>query len=150
MKTASLAFILTLFLFPSILYAHGVRGRIGKGGIVVIAEYDTGEPMSYAKVVITAPDKKMPFQIGRTDRNGRFCFFPDTPGKWKVVISDGMGHQLQLIVPINKKMEISSKYYKKNTLLNGMSKFQRAIIGLSLIFGISGIFMGWKSRRQKF
>jgi len=150
MKTASLAFILSLVLLPSLIYAHGVRGRVGKGGIVVIAEYDTGEPMSYAKVVITAPDKKMPFQIGRTDRNGRFCFFPDISGKWKVVISDGMGHQLQLIVPINKKMEISSEYYKKNTLLDGMSKFQRVIIGLSLIFGISGIIAGWKAKKKDF
>jgi len=147
MKIASLAFILSLVFLPSILYAHGVRGRIGKGGIVVIAEYDTGEPMSYAKVTITAPDKKMPFQIGRTDRNGRFCFFPDTPGKWKVVVSDGMGHQLELAIPINKEMKVSPEFIRKRNPLDGMSKFQRTIIGLSIIFGIAGIITGWKARK---
>ena len=51
-----------IFLSPFNLHAHGVRGKVGKGGIVVTAQYDTGEPMSYSKVDISAPNSKLPFQ----------------------------------------------------------------------------------------
>ncbi len=47
------------------IYAHGVRGRVDAGGMVVTAQYDTGEPMSYAKVNISAPGAKLSFQSGR-------------------------------------------------------------------------------------
>ncbi|MBW1732436.1 MAG: carboxypeptidase regulatory-like domain-containing protein [Deltaproteobacteria bacterium] len=142
--------IATPFSYASSLYAHGVRGKTGKGGIVVIAEYSTGEPMSYAKVVITAPDKKIPFQIGRTDRNGRFCFFPDVPGQWVVVVSDEMGHRLEVTVPVDKHMKLQSTPQQKKGLFGGMSVLHRAFMGLSLIFGATGIIMWWMvKKRQK-
>ena len=52
------------FLLPPGVYAHGVRGKISAGGLVVTAEYDTGEPMSYAKVKILAPGETVIFQSG--------------------------------------------------------------------------------------
>jgi len=64
--------------------------------------------MSYARVKISAPGAKLTFQSGRTDRNGRFCFFPDTPGDWKVVVDDEMGHRLEVMVPVNKSMELKT------------------------------------------
>jgi len=88
MKPKIVTIIVLIFIFPVSLHTHGVRGKVGKGRIVVIAQYDTGEPMSYAKVEISAPNSKLPFQSGRINRNGRFCFFPDTPGTWKVVVNE--------------------------------------------------------------
>jgi nickel transport protein len=79
-KGLMMVFLAMIFLRPPFLYGHGARGEVGSGGIVVSAEYDTGEPMSYAKVKISAPGAELTFQSGRTDRNGRFCFFPDGPG----------------------------------------------------------------------
>ena len=142
--------VLIAFTFPVSLHAHGVRGKIERGGIVVIAEYTTGEPMSYAKVVITAPDKEIPFQIGKTDRNGRFCFFPDVPGHWVVVVSDEMGHRLEVTVPVDKHMKLQSTPQQKKGLFGGMSVLHRAFMGLSLIFGATGIIMWWMvKKRQK-
>ncbi len=65
----AILFLTMTFFPPSALYAHGVRRKVETGGIVVSAEYDTGEPMSYAKVKILAPGVKVIFQSGRTDRN---------------------------------------------------------------------------------
>lgn len=98
---------------PSLLYAHGVEGKVREGGITVTAVYDSGEPMSYARVKISAPQAELTFQSGRTDRNGRFCFFPDMEGEWEIVVDDEMGHRLELKVPVasnwlRKNMEIQS------------------------------------------
>jgi len=36
-------FLGVIFLLPCVIYAHGVRGKVGVvGGIVVTAQYDTG------------------------------------------------------------------------------------------------------------
>jgi len=51
----SIIFSLAIFsLAPYVVYAHGVMGKVGRGGIVVAAEYPTGEPMSYARGRISA------------------------------------------------------------------------------------------------
>ena len=141
-KFLILIIILPLLLCP-IAQAHGVRGKVGAGGVVVTAEYDTGEPMSYAKVKILAPNSKLLFQSGRTDRNGCFCFFPDTPGTWKVIVEDEMGHRLELQFPINKRMKLKQNVPKHKLL----PIFIRALMGLSFIFGIFGVFFWWKVRK---
>jgi len=147
---AILCYILIIFhsFFNSPLYAHGVRGKTGRGGFVIIAEYTTGEPMSYAKVVITAPDKKIPFQIGRTDRNGRFCFYPDMPGKWMIVVEDGMGHRLEMNLPVKhiEHLEISGNTESSEEKF--IYKYLRVISGISIIFGIFGSIMAWISHKK--
>ncbi len=129
--------------------AHGVKGEVATGGVVVIAQYDTGDPMDYAKVEITAPNSKLPFQTGRTDRNGRFCFFPDISGEWKVTVDDEMGHRLLVKVPIKEEAQGAI------VVSNGdrpcreyLSKYSRAIMGVSIIFGLAGISIWYKSRRK--
>ena len=130
-------------LLISPIHAHGVRGKVGAGGIIVTAEYDTGEPMSYAKTKIIAPNSKLTFQSGRTDRNGRFCFFPDTPGEWKIIVDDEIGHRLELSILINKDMKPIENLIEQNPLSIPI----RALIGISFIFGIFGIFFWWKGRK---
>ena len=91
-----------IFLPLPLLYAHGVKSTVEKGGIVVTAQYDTGEAMSYARVKISAPGARLTFQSGRTDRNGRFCFYPDGPGDWEMIVDDEMGHRLEVMCRLMK------------------------------------------------
>lgn len=148
-----LAFVTTFLLFatvyPVLCFAHGVQGQVGTGGITILAEYTTGEPMSYASVEVLAPASKLPFQIGRTDRNGRFCFFPDAPGKWKVVVNDKMGHRLELLIPVDKAMKPESGKSNKKHFPFSLTKYERALMGLSIIFGITGIIILWKGVIKK-
>ncbi len=89
---------------------HGVRGRIGsETSILVEVEYDDGEPVSYAAVEVLNLKEKIPFQTGRTDRNGRFLFLPDKPGEWKVVVNDEMGHRVALKTTIDKNINLTGK-----------------------------------------
>lgn len=55
--------------------------------------YSDGSPVSYAQVKIWSPeDSSIEFQNGRSDRNGRFAFIPNSDGLWRIMIKDGMGH----------------------------------------------------------
>jgi len=136
------------FLLPSPLFAHGVKGTVKEGGLVVTAQYDTGEAMSYARVKISAPDAKLLFQSGRTDRNGRFCFFPDAPGEWQVAVDDEMGHRLEVMVPVNEAMELKTNQRHGSRAEGSLSRYEKALMGISIIFGIFGCFLGWKGYKK--
>jgi len=131
---------------PSNLSAHGMYGTVENGGLVVTAQYDTGEAMSYARVKISAPEAKLPFQSGRTDRNGRFCFFPDAAGDWKVVVDDEMGHRLEVNVPVDAAMNLKADRAAGRSR-SSLARYEKALIGISIIFGLSGIFFWWKGKR---
>ena len=135
------------FLLPSSLFAHGVKGTVKEGGLVVTAQYDTGEAMSYAKVKISAPGAKLTFQSGRTDRNGRFCFFPDVAGGWQVVVDDEMGHRLEVTVPVNEQLVREEDTQSAKAAQSALSRYEKALMGLSIIFGLSGIFFWWRGKR---
>lgn len=144
MKYTGLAIFVSILaiLFPGLLHAHGVQGTVRNGGIIVMAQYDSSEAMSYARVSIAAPDTKLPFQSGRTDRNGSFCFFPDTAGEWKVVVDDEMGHRLEVNIPVDESMK-----FKTDPASGGpkssLSKYEKALIGIGIIFGVLGFFF-WR------
>jgi nickel transport protein len=138
-----------IFLVPSPLWAHGVMGKVDAGGMVVSTEYDTGEAMSYARVQIWAPGEKLTFQSGRTDRNGRFCFFPDAAGDWKVVVDDEMGHRLEVAVPVDENLALPATQQPGEAGRHSPSIYQRAFTGISIIFGICGMFFWWIGRKKR-
>lgn len=137
-----------IFLLPMRLYSHGVASKVDPGGIAVKAEYSTGEPMSYAKVKIDAPGGEHTFQSGRTDRNGRFCFFPDVQGEWKMIVDDEMGHRLEVKVPVDETLLLQPNQQQEGVGEGSLSRFQGALIGISAIFGIFGTILGWKGYRK--
>jgi nickel transport protein len=58
------------------------------------AQYDTGEPMAEAQVIIYAPDNPTrAWRQGTTDAEGRYLFAPDleVPGRWTVQVRQA-GH----------------------------------------------------------
>jgi len=146
-KGLTIFFLGIIFLLPRVIYAHGVRGKVDAGGVVVIAEYDSGEPMSYARVKISAPGARLTFQSGRTDRNGRFCFFPDAKGDWEIIVDDEMGHRLEVMVPVDETMALKSDQKTGGRVESSLSRYEKALMGISIIFGVSGIFFWWKGRR---
>ena len=127
----------------AVVWAHGVEAQILKlkGAVVVTALYDTGEPMSYARVEIWAPHSKIRFQLGRTDRNGKFAFVPDLSGKWRIKISDGLGHCLNLRIPISLEnldtIDRPAPNPSPSTPLR-MSKKLKVVLGILMILGVFG------------
>lgn len=129
MRILSLLFSF-LFLVSS-AWAHGLKGEIGRGGIVITAQYENNEPISYAKVEIFAPNSKIRFQSGRTDKNGRFSFVPDRKGKWQVIIDDEDGHKLTIFVSVNNVLNSEVKRETADLLI-----FTKVILGILAIFGL--------------
>jgi len=150
--------VLIALLSSSLGWCHGVMGTVNEvKAYCLTAMYDDGEPMSYAKVEIMAPETSLPFQSGRTDRNGTFVINTDIPGTWNVIVSDGMGHRLTLDFPVEPDKEPSQSSAREAhqaqqkavaaSLPNGTNRYLQIICGLSLIFGVWGVLFGWKSRR---
>jgi nickel transport protein len=144
-----LAFLMVGLLAAGSGWSHGVEGYIEQTpGYCVTAQYDDGEPMSYAAVQIKAPDSDTAFQTGRIDRNGRFMLYPDQPGQWQVVVQDGMGHRLalDLTVAADKAAPQAEKTPAPMTR-SGSSRAGKIIAGLGVIFGMFGLIYGWSARR---
>ena len=141
-------FIVLLICSP-FAWCHGVKGRITQTkGYLVTAEYDDGEPMSYSELEIKSSYSDLPFQTGRTDRNGCIMFKPDRPGKWQVVVNDGMGHRMALDLEVEQEENDSQNVEVLPQSASGTSnRMLTAITGLSVIFGLSGIVFGFKARR---
>jgi nickel transport protein len=139
---------LSVCVLPVSAFSHGTKGTVERGGLVVSAQYNTGEPMDYAKVTVSAPGAKVAFQSARTDRNGRFCFFPDGPGEWQVVVNDEMGHRLEIKVPVDEQLAFQEGRNDHAPQEAGLSTFGKAAMGVSIIFGFCGLFFWWKGTKR--
>lgn len=104
MKSSIIVSLLGLLTTVHMAFAHGTGHRIVEHKKTVMVEffYSDDEPMSYAEVVVFSPlDLKVQFQIGRTDKNGRFAFCPDTNGTWTIEANDGMGHKAVVKIEVH-------------------------------------------------
>lgn len=130
--------------------AHGLDGTVERtDGYCVTAQYDDGEPASYAAVEIKAPDADIVFQKGRTDRNGRFMFQPDGPGRWQAIVQDGMGHRLPLNVEVGGDPGTPEQVHAGMPVsVAPPSRLGNILAGLAIIFGLCGFFYGWRARSR--
>jgi len=154
--TFFICFIACILTTAHTALGHGVRGKIiSKTGILAEAEYDDGEPMSYALVEVFSLKENLPFQTGRTDRNGRFLFLPDTPGDWRVVVNDEMGHRIVLKTRIDKNIDKNINLNKnqdqtdKTGYAGFLSRYEKILTGIAIIFGMFGFFFWWKGKKYE-
>lgn len=146
------ALFLVSMVPASLSWAHGTRGvSETAAGIRVTAEYDDGEPMSYAAVQVNVAGEKLAFQKGRTDRNGVFMFAPDRSGHWRIVVSDEMGHRLVLerdVDAVPDKENRSPAKAGREATEAPLSRWEGAVAGLAIIFGLCGFLYGWQVNRR--
>lgn len=87
--------------------AHGVVLEHRQvASVEVVAQFDTGEPMANAQVIIYAPENPTEaWQQGSTDDQGRFSFVPDEtlPGTWEVMVRQA-GHGGIITIPVSPEM----------------------------------------------
>ncbi|SPD72903.1 conserved hypothetical protein [uncultured Desulfobacterium sp.] len=152
MKSDPIFTVCTAFLLFSVTcgWSHGTIGHVALSqGHMITAEYDDGEPMGYAAVEIKGPGSDIAFQTGHTDRNGRFMFFPDREGRWQIVVQDGMGHRVSLVSDVSgEKPGTKDTDESSHSKAPGMTRAQKAVMGISIIFGIFGLWYGWKGRHS--
>jgi nickel transport protein len=80
--------------------AHETLHETRRGNAIAVKAYFAdGEVLAYTAYEIYSPaDPKIPYQKGRTDREGWVAFVPNTGGKWRVKVIDDTGHGLDLEV----------------------------------------------------
>lgn len=128
------------------VFAHGTDYRILDKADTITVEcmYDDGEPMQYAEVTLFSPaDSSLEYQNGRTDQQGRFAFYPSSAGKWRMEVSDGMGHAVhaRIDVVLQEKSPggqsgMAASPVNPATLFGGSSRFLKAVLGVSLVMNI--------------
>ena len=158
-RVALFVFFVWIMAMPFNAFAHGTDYRLIGTDTVVAAEffYSDKTPMQYAEILVYSPkNEKAEYQNGRTDRNGRFAFLPETNGEWRIEVNDGMGHAVYATVTVNQANsgskntgEISGKQ-QNDVSKNNVRLLGETPTGVKLVFGLSillNIFMGlyvWK------
>ena len=160
MKRSKIFYILSVaFVFPLIFNvisaaAHGTDCRVNEDIRTITFDffYDDREPMQYCEVLVFSPlDEKIEYQNGRTDSKGRFSFSPDTPGQWRIEVSDGMGHMVKGAVNVEadtsqKTAPVTQERKNEKVFSEDISKTLKVILGLSLIINIWALFSFLKTR----
>ncbi len=145
MKTFAKIFgiLLTLIIAFSAsgVAAHGSESHVDIDGNVVTvnADYDDGEGMGEAQVVVYAPDNgDEPWLTGVADADGLYSFEPDTSivGEWKIELRSA-GHGETLYVMVNDDGTISAD---EHSAISG----RMVLIGVAFIaaLGIAGFYFG--------
>jgi nickel transport protein len=135
--------LLIVLGYPLLCLGHGVEHEIFAAGTGIKARYSDETPMAYCDVAVFAPDDTdSEYQTGTTDRNGCFAFVPDTSGVWRVTVDDGMGHRLTAEIPVD------SLQVARTNARHGRDRVSYAIIGISVIFGLFGLFALLRSSRR--
>jgi hypothetical protein len=110
---------------------------------VIRAAYGGSDQVPFAKVQVFSPSSpKEEFQTAVTDQRGFFSFVPAGPGSWRVAIDDEEGHRREIEVMIPQTFAATSA-----SPLPTSSRLERALQGISLIFGATGFLYGFKARR---
>ena len=140
-----------MLLFPQLLQAHRTGCRIIKETKAVIAEffYSDGEMMRFSEVLVFSPeDAQTEFQSGRTDQNGRFVFYPDQNGTWRIEANDGMGHKavksIEVLMQNSNDKDPSKNVNVQNIHSSDAPVLMKAVLGVSLILNFCFAFSVWK------
>lgn len=142
--------------------AHGVKIQSKTvESISLQANYESGEPMAKAQVLIYTPDNpSQPWLTGTTDDKGKFLFTPDgnIPGNWEVMVRQA-GHGAMVTVPVEAKamagQNTDAPESQKATAMAsvqgiGMSPTQQWISMGAVIWGFIGtaLFFSTTSKTQ--
>lgn len=148
--------IICIFVINFNSSAHDVTVEITKSypSVIIRASYFQAEPLSYAEVMIYSPEgNDVEYQYGRTDKSGFFAFVPNRTGDWKITIDDEMGHSEGTPVTITDDFFAAGEatavvtYGKQRSSIQDLHPLYKIVFGLALMFGIAGIFYGFKVRQ---
>lgn len=103
--------IIILLLISSEAEAHTVHYQVENKGISARIFYSPDDPVSYSQYEIFGPGDTIPYQKGRTDKNGIVSFLPDRQGKWVVNVygeSEHGMHRAQIDIDVNENLFMDS------------------------------------------
>jgi len=130
-------------LSPGLASAHDLQHSIGEGAAVSVKLYFAdGTEFSFESYELYRAGDEIPFQVGRTDVQGRVVFIPDRAGTWrlKVFSQDGHGTDLSFTTGGADGVQDANRPFLERHL--------RLVVGISLIFGVFGLVDLFLRRRR--
>jgi len=114
--------------------AHDLQHSVAEGEAVSVKLFFAdGKEFSFESYEVYRAGDEIPFQVGRTDIEGRVVFIPDRPGTWrlKVFSEDGHGADLSFTAGGESGVRDANEPFLERHL--------RIVVGVSVIFGVFGL-----------
>lgn len=128
-----LAFLMCVWP-PGQILAHDLQHRTGEAAAVCVELFFAdGNEFDFESYEIYRGGEEVPFQVGRTDALGRLVFLPDRAGVWRIKAfsEDGHGADFSLTADASGAVERAGE--------SPIGRYQRIVVGVSVIFGIFGV-----------
>ena len=133
MKT--IAFLLAALLgLAQSAAAHDLQYSVsGAQAVVVKLFYVDNKPFTFEGYEIYRAGEKLPYQVGRSDSQGRIAFLPDRAGEWRIkaISEDGHGLDFTLTTDAAARVEASDK--------PAFERYSRIVVGIAVILGLFGL-----------
>ena len=114
--------------------AHDLHHATGQANATVVSlTYPDGSPFAYEEFEIFPTNGEIPFQVGRTDAQGRLAFLPPDPGRYEVRAMSQDGHGLVISVEIGPGAALIAA---ERPLFE---RYQRLFVGLGILLGLFGL-----------
>ena len=138
--------LLALLACP--LAAHDLEAKVEltPRAVILGAYYAGGGSAPFIQVSVFSPaGAGKEFQNGRTDASGGFAFVPDTPGDWRCILDDELGHRKELTIQVTPEGRAANSPAPAAQAI----PFERMITGISLLSGLTGLLLWHKARRMQ-
>lgn len=162
MKKTLLICLVMLAASAGRMLGHGIHvdSKLLHQTVTTTSLFSANQPVANGMVSIFSPDdQENPYQTGKTDKYGRFIFIPDKAGDWGFVVDDQKGHIEKTTIMIPGDFFISGEETSvSNSVIaetdvhehdheHETPMLYKILTGLSLIFGITGIFYGVQAKK---
>jgi len=119
---------------PGQALAHDLRHQIDEGTAVSVRLFFAdGRDFAFESYEVYRAGEEVPFQVGRTDIQGRVVFLPDRAGTWRIKAfsEDGHGADFSFTTGTEGGANDANPPFLERHL--------RIVVGVSLIFGVFGL-----------
>jgi nickel transport protein len=119
---------------PGQALAHDLRHQIDEGTAVSVRLFFAdGSDFAFESYEVYRAGDEVPFQVGRTDLQGRVVFLPDRAGTWRIKAfsEDGHGADFSFTTGAGDDVESANRPLLERHL--------RLVVGVSVIFGLFGV-----------
>ncbi len=142
MTTLRLLLSVLLFLiWPAA--AHDLQYTVvGGQAVVVKLFYADNSPFSFEGYEIYRAGEKLPYQVGRTDSQGRIAFLPDRAASWQVKAISADGHGLDFKLSTDAAAALSGSEKP------AFERYSRLVVGVAIILGLFGFVSLYLKRKR--
>ncbi len=114
--------------------AHDLHHATRQASATVVSlTYPDGSPFAYEEFEICPAGDEIPFQVGRTDAQGRLAFLPPAPGRYEIRAMSQDGHGAVISVEIGPEAALITA---ERPLFE---RYQRLFVGLGILLGLFGL-----------